>query len=101
MLTRRQIHPQVISVLIRANFEDPDGMNPYFDINGDGTNHALRPTGLYLSPGSIASVTVPDSLVGQDYYIRVGSHEWDLTDRTYFRRFDRISRKVSNQFNDH
>ncbi len=82
-----------ISVLIRANFEDPDGMNPYFDINGDGTNHALRPTGLYLSPGSIASVNVPDSLVGQDYYIRVGSHEWDLTDRTYFRRFDRISRK--------
>jgi hypothetical protein len=81
------------SVLIRANFEDPDGMNPYFDINGDGTNHALRPTGLYLSPGSIASVTVPDSLVGQDYFIRVGSHEWDLTDRTYFRRFDRISGK--------
>jgi len=80
-------------VLIRANFEDPDGMNPYYDINGDGTDHALRPTGLYLSPGSIASVTVPDSLVGQDYYIRVGSHEWDLTNRNYFRRFDRISRK--------
>lgn len=82
-----------ISVLIRANFEDPDGMNPYFDINGDGTGHALRPTGLYLSPGSIASITLPDSLVGQDYYIRVGSHEWDLTNRTDFRRFDRISGK--------
>jgi N-terminal domain of M60-like peptidases/Secretion system C-terminal sorting domain len=83
------------SVLIRANFEDPDGMNPYYDINGDGTDHALRPTGLYVSPGSVAVVTVPDSLVGQDYYIRVGSHEWDLTDRTLFRRFDRISRKFS------
>lgn len=82
-----------ISTLILANFEDPDGKNPYFDINADGTSHALRPTGLYLSPGSIATVTVPDSLVGQDYYIRVGSHEWDLTDRTYFRRFDRISKK--------
>lgn len=81
------------SVPILANFEDPDGMNPYFDINGDGTSHALRPTGLYLSPGSVATVTVPDSLVGHDYYIRVGSHEWDLTDRTYFRRLDRISRK--------
>jgi peptidase M60-like protein/type IX secretion system substrate protein len=81
------------SVLIRANFEDPDGMNPYFDINGDGTNHALRPTGLYLSPGSVASVTVPDSLVGQDYYVRVGSHEWDLTIRPIFKRLDRISRK--------
>ncbi len=81
------------SVLIRANFEDPDGMNPYLDINGDGTNHALRPTGLYLSPGSVASVTVPDSLVGQDYFVRVGSHEWDLTIRPIFKRLDRISRK--------
>jgi hypothetical protein len=81
------------SILIRANFKDPDGMNPYFDINGDGTNHALRPTGLYLSPGSIASVTVPDSLVGQNYYVRVGSHEWDLTIRPIFKRLDRISRK--------
>ena len=81
------------SVLIRANFEDPDGMNPYFDINGDGTDHALRPTGLYLSPGSIASVTLPDSLVGQGYYVRVGSHEWDLGIRPTFKRLDRISKK--------
>jgi hypothetical protein len=81
------------SVLIRANFEDPDGMNPYFEINGDGTNHALRPTGLYLSPGSVATLTVPDSLVGQGYYVRVGSHEWDLTIRPIFKRLDRISRK--------
>ncbi|MFM9986112.1 MAG: M60 family peptidase N-terminal accessory domain-containing protein, partial [Flavobacteriales bacterium] len=81
------------SALVLANFEDPNGMNPYFDINGDGTGHALRPTGLYLSPGNIATVVVPQSLVGQDFFIRVGSHEWDLTDRPYFRRFDRISKK--------
>jgi len=81
------------SVLIRANFEDPDGMNPYFDINGDGTEHALRPTGLYLAPGSVASVTVPDSLVGQDYYVRVGAHEWNLSIRPIFKRLDRISKK--------
>lgn len=81
------------SVLIRANFEDPDGMNPYYDINQERMAHALRPTGLYLSPGSVVSVTVPDSLVGQDYWIRVGSHDWDLTDRTAFRRLDRISRR--------
>ncbi len=81
------------SVLIRANFEDPDGMNPYYDINFERMEHALRPTGLYLSPGSVASVTVPDSLVGQDYWIRVGSHDWDLTDRTEFRRLDRISKR--------
>ena len=82
-----------VSVPIRANFEDPDGMNPYYEINGDGTDHALRPTGLYLSPGSVATVTVPDSLVGQDYWIRVGSHDWDLTNRPTFLRFDRISKK--------
>jgi hypothetical protein len=81
------------TILIRANFEDPDGSNPYFNINGDGTDHALRPTGLYLSPGSLASVTVPDSLVGQNYYVRVGSHEWDLGIRPIYRRLDRISKK--------
>ncbi len=81
------------SVLIRANFADPDGSNPYFDINADGTNHALRPTGLYLAPGSIVTVTVPNSLVGQDYYIRVGSHEWDLGIRGDFYRLDRITKK--------
>jgi N-terminal domain of M60-like peptidases/Secretion system C-terminal sorting domain len=81
------------SVLIRANFEDPDGANPYFNINGDNTNHALRPTGLYLAPGSVATVTVPNSLVGQDYYVRVGSHEWDLGVRPNFYRLDRITKK--------
>lgn len=83
------------SVLIRANFEDPDGMNPYFNINGDGTDHALRPTGLYLAPGSFATVTVPAELVGQDYYIRVGSHEWDLSNKPAFKRLDRISKKFA------
>ena len=82
-----------ISMQIRADFADPDGANPYFDINGDGTDHALRPTGLYVAPGSIASVTVPASLVGQDYYVRVGSHEWDLGIRPLFKRLDRISKR--------
>ena len=81
------------SMLIRANFEDPDGTNPYLNINGDQTNHALRPTGLYLAPGSIATVTVPNSLVGQGYYVRVGSHEWDLGIRPKFYRLDRITKK--------
>jgi hypothetical protein len=81
------------TVPIRANFEDPDGMNPYFDINQDRMEHALRPTGLYLSPGTVAVLTVPDSLVGKDYWIRVGSHDWDLTQRPQFRRLDRISKK--------
>jgi hypothetical protein len=81
------------SVLIRANFKDPDGINPYFEINGDGTEHALRPTGLYLAPGCVSHVSVPVSLVGKDYYVRVGSHEWDLSNKSVYKRLDRISKK--------
>lgn len=80
-------------VLIRANFADPEGTNPHFNINSEQTNYALRPTGLYLAPGSVATVTVPSYLVGQDYYVRVGSHEWDLDIRPIFYRLDRISKK--------
>lgn len=83
------------SIMILANFQDPDGMNPYYDINGDGTAHALRPTGFYLAPGSVASVTVPEDLVGKDYYIRVGSHEWDLSNKPAFKRLNRISKKFA------
>ena len=81
------------SMQIRANFNDPAGTNPHLNINGDQTNHALRPTGLYLAPGSIATITVPNSLVGQGYYVRVGSHEWDLGIRPKFYRLDRITKK--------
>jgi len=81
------------SMLIRANFEDPDGTNPHPNINADQTSHALRPTGLYLAPGTIVTITVPNILVGQDYYVRVGSHEWDLGIRPEFYRLDRITKK--------
>lgn len=83
------------SMMILADFKDPDGVNPYYDINGDGTAHALRPTGFYLAPGSVATVTVPADLVGKDFYIRVGSHEWDLSDKPQFKRMNRISKKFT------
>lgn len=83
------------STMILADFQDPDGMNPYFNINGDGTTHALRPTGFYLAPGSIAIVTVPEALVGKDYYVRVGSHEWDLSNKPAYKRLNRISKKFA------
>jgi hypothetical protein len=84
-----------LSVLIRANFEDPDGMNPFFEINGDETMYALRPTGHYLAPGSVAGVSAPDSLIRRDCYVRVGSHEWDLSNKWIFKRLDRISKKFA------
>ncbi len=81
------------TVPIRANFEDPWGMNPSLNDNGDGTEHAYRPTGLYLAPGSVATITVPSSLVGKNYYVRVGAHEWDLSAKPFFKRMDRVSKK--------
>ncbi len=81
------------SVKILANFKDPDGINPYYGISGTGMWHALRPTGLYLAPGSVANVHVPESLVGKDYYVQVGSHDWDLGNRPFFKRLDRISKR--------
>jgi len=52
---------------------------------------ARRPTGCYLAPGSIATVTVPQSLVGTGYSIRVGAHSWDLEKKPLIKRLDRVS----------
>jgi hypothetical protein len=38
------------------------------------TDRAKRPTGAYLSPGSIGTVIVPPELVNQGYVVRVGAH---------------------------
>lgn len=52
---------------------------------------ARKPTGTYLAPGTIATVTVPPALVGQGYQIRVGAHSWDMSGRPTVRRLDRSS----------
>ncbi len=52
---------------------------------------ARKPTGTYLAPGSIASVTVPQSLVNTGYAIRVGAHSYDLSSKPFVRRLDRSS----------
>jgi len=52
---------------------------------------ARKPTGTYLAPGTIATVTVPPSIVGKDYQIRVGAHSWDLSIRPWVRRLDRCT----------
>jgi hypothetical protein len=86
-------------VPIRASNNDPDGTNPYLDYNQDRMAHALRPTGLYLAPGSVATVTVPDNLVNQGYWVRVGSHDWDLGHKETIKRMDRISKRFSIKSN--
>jgi hypothetical protein len=52
---------------------------------------ARRPTGAYLAPGCIATVTVPQSLVGKGYSVRVGAHSWDNSSKPRVLRLDRVS----------
>jgi hypothetical protein len=52
---------------------------------------ARKPTGCYLAPGTIATVTVPPALVGQGFKVRVGAHSWDLSNRPPVRRLDRAT----------
>ena len=54
---------------------------------------ARRPTGCYLAPGSVATVTVPQSLVGIGASILVGAHTWDLTKKPSIKRIDRVTKK--------
>jgi len=52
---------------------------------------ARRPTGTYLSAGTIAEVIVPSELVDKGYQVRVGAHSWDLTAKNSQRRVGRAS----------
>jgi len=52
---------------------------------------ARRPTGTYLAPGSLATVTVPPSLAGKGYAVRVGTHSWDFSRKPRVLRLDRSS----------
>ncbi len=67
----------------------------YLKTYGHLTMHAERParkpTGTYLAPGTIATLTVPFSLVGKGYQIRVGAHSWDMSNRPIVKRLDRSS----------
>lgn len=50
-----------------------------------------RPTGLYLSPGSIGRVTVPDAMVDAGYSVLVGAHTADHSNKSTMKRLDRVS----------
>ena len=52
---------------------------------------ARKPTGTYLAPGTVVTVTVPTGLVNAGYEIRVGAHSWDMSNRPPVRRLDRSS----------
>jgi len=52
---------------------------------------ALRPTGLYLSPGGVAKITVPSAFVNKGFQIRVGASEADNSNKDIHQRMDRVS----------
>ncbi len=45
----------------------------------------------HLSPGSIAEVSVPQSMVNAGFSILVGAHTIDMTEKWIFNRMDRVS----------
>jgi hypothetical protein len=77
---------QTHTVAINASFPDTFGRSTQ-----GWTEPARKPTGAYLSPGTIATVTVPAALVGRGYQIRVGAHSWDNSNRPNVKRLDRCT----------
>ncbi len=59
------------------------------------TTPARKPTGTYLAPGTVATVTVPLALVNAGYKVRVGAHSWDLSTRRPVNRLERATRLFS------
>ena len=55
---------------------------------------ARRPTGTYLAPGSIGTVTVPEAMVNQGFEILVGAHTVDKYEfyKPNLLRLDRVSK---------
>jgi hypothetical protein len=49
-------------------------------------------TGLYVVPGEVVSITVPASLVGQNYKVRVNAHKDDISKRSTWERAPRVHR---------
>ncbi len=57
------------------------------------TQPAVRPTGLYLSAGGVAEVTVPDSMVGSGFELMVGAHTKDFSDKELWNRLPRVTKR--------
>jgi autotransporter-associated beta strand protein len=74
------------TVAVNASFPQTFGRDTQ-----DWTKPAARPTGTYLAPGTIATVTVPPALTNGTYKIRVGAHLWDYSNKPTLQRLDRTT----------
>ena len=77
---------QAYTVAVNGSFPDTFGRHVL-----QWTDPARRPTGCYLAPGTLVSVTVPASFVNAGYKIRVGANSWDFSNKPYIKRLDRSS----------
>lgn len=77
---------QVHTAVINANY--PDSWGPLTLGESNSSNPSPKPTGTYLAPGSIATITVPASMVGKGYNVRVGAHKTNFIDKTSITRLD-------------
>lgn len=80
------INPDAYTVKINGSYPDVWGSPQFQD-----ERPAVKPTGAYLVPGTVATVMVPDSLVGKGYQVRVGAHSWDLERKPRVERLFRVS----------
>jgi N-terminal domain of M60-like peptidases/Concanavalin A-like lectin/glucanases superfamily/Peptidase M60, enhancin and enhancin-like len=57
------------------------------------TDAKVRPTGLYLPPGSVGKITVPPALVNAGYAVRIGAHSWDHSAKPNHLRMHRVMKR--------
>jgi hypothetical protein len=76
----------VHSVVVKATVPEVWGKPVAF-----ARDHAQRPTGLYLSPGAVATVTVPEIVVGKGYQVLVGAQVSDNKWKSTVKRMDRVT----------
>ncbi|GMI38455.1 hypothetical protein TeGR_g13725, partial [Tetraparma gracilis] len=75
------------TVAVDARMPQKWGVGVCFD-----DEYVLRPLGVYLAPGQVASVTVPQSVVDAGgYRIQVGASIADNVDKSEHKRMDRVS----------
>lgn len=80
------INPEAYTVKINGSYPETWGSPQFQD-----ERPAVKPTGAYLVPGTVATVIVPESLVGKGYQVRVGAHSWDLSNKPRVERLFRVS----------
>ena len=76
----------VHTVKIQANVPEYWGNKVSF-----ATLPARKPTGLYLSPGAIGTVTVPSALVNKGFQVLVGGQTIDHSKKVKHMRLDRVT----------